>query len=119
MAPEVAVEELLRSLRFGYATHSADLPGRPDFVFAGRRKVVFVHGCFWHMHTSKRCPRRPRLPKSNLQYWAQKLERNLRRDRRVQRQLQRQGWAVLTVWECHVRDREALRTRLKRFLSRR
>jgi DNA mismatch endonuclease, patch repair protein len=91
------------------------LPGAPDLVFPRLRKVIFVSGCFWHMHHCGRC----RIPTSRRGYWVKKLERNRERDKRVQRALRRAGWRVLVVWECQTvaARRERLEIRLRRFLN--
>jgi DNA mismatch endonuclease (patch repair protein) len=87
-----------RGLR--YRCCAQDLPGKPDIVFRGRRVAVFVHGCFWHSH--KGC-RRARIPRSNSEYWIAKIEGNAKRDRSNAQALQRDGWAVVEVWECEVK----------------
>lgn len=113
-APEMAVRRLVHGMGYRYRLHSAKLPGRPDLVFAGRRKVVFVHGCFWHGH--KGC-KRSRIPSSNRDYWASKIQRNSLRDRAAVRALRRGGWMVLTVWECDLSNVNRLAKRLRRFLD--
>lgn len=113
-APELTVRRLLRSLgHTGYRLHRKGLPGRPDIVFVGKRKAILVHGCFWHGHDCKEGSRRP---KSNQDYWTQKIEGNRRRDQLHLAELYRAGWSVLTVWECEIRDFEALGSRLNGFL---
>ena len=112
--PELAVRSLVHRLGFRYALHRRDLPGCPDMVFASRRKIIFVHGCFWHSH---RCKYGSVKPKSNAGFWQAKRDGNSDRDRRNIRKLRRQGWRVLTIWECWVRDPERLRTIILRFLS--
>ena len=114
-APELAVRHLAHILGYRFRLRRRDLPGKPDLVFPSRRAVIFVHGCFWHQHSSVRC--KARLPKSNLEYWEPKLSRNLQRDKKNQRALRRLGWRVLIVWECHVGDQAALSRRLVRFLE--
>jgi DNA mismatch endonuclease, patch repair protein len=91
------------------------LPGNPDLVFPRLRKVIFVSGCFWHMHGCGRC----RIPSSRRNYWVKKLERNAARDKRMQRALRRAGWGVMVVWECQTQGatQERLQTRLLRFLN--
>jgi DNA mismatch endonuclease (patch repair protein) len=116
MKPELFVRSLVHRLGFRYRLHRHDLPGRPDLVFLKKRKIVFVHGCFWHSHSKAKCPR-VRIPKSNLEYWLPKLDRNKRRDKQNVAQLRRTGWQVLTVWECQCSDSESLGQRLKRFLK--
>lgn len=97
----------------GWTKHCADLPGRPDFVFRSERLALFVDGCFWHG-----CPRCGHLPKSRLDYWKPKIERNIRRDRRVRRTLNRQGYRVMRVWEHEV-SADKWFERLEKRLSRR
>ncbi|MFN9210349.1 MAG: very short patch repair endonuclease [Betaproteobacteria bacterium] len=112
--PEMVVRRLVHSMGHRYRLHSATLPGRPDLVFAGRRKVVFVHGCFWHQHRG--CGR-ARMPSSNRDYWVGKIKRNVSRDREVVRALRRAGWGVLTVWECELSNMGRLAERLGGFLD--
>ena len=112
--PELKVRRLVHGLGYRYRKHRRDLPGRPDMAFAGRHKVVFIHGCFWHRHD---CALGRRLPKSRLDFWLPKLERNRERDARVLEQLRTVGWDALVVWECETRDTSALADRLKSFLS--
>jgi DNA mismatch endonuclease (patch repair protein) len=112
-APEKIVRSLLHNLGFRYRLHRKDLPGKPDIVFPGRSKVIFVHGCFWHGHA---CRRGARTPKNNADYWIAKIERNRERDKNNVANLQNEGWQVLMVWECEIRDREVLTSRLTEFL---
>jgi DNA mismatch endonuclease (patch repair protein) len=111
--PEMTVRRLVHALGYRYRLHVVDLPGKPDLVFPGRAKIIFVHGCFWHQH---RCARGSRVPQSNVAYWRKKLAGNLQRDRRHRAALRRAGWRVMVVWECQVRDAERLAERLDRFL---
>jgi DNA mismatch endonuclease, patch repair protein len=112
-SPELVVRRALHRAGFRYRLHRKDLPGTPDLAFPGRRKALFVHGCFWHGHT---CARGARTPKSNRDYWQAKIARNKARDTAHQEQLRALGWDVLVVWECEVRDRERLMERLRIFL---
>jgi DNA mismatch endonuclease (patch repair protein) len=112
--PEMVVRSLAHRLGFRFRLHRKTLPGRPDLVFAGRRKVIFVNGCFWHGHD---CPRGARTPKTNAAYWQTKIATNRRRDAGAQADLAAAGWDVLVVWECEIRRQEELRTRLLSFLS--
>jgi len=112
-AAELAVRRIAHNLGYRYRLHRRDLPGKPDMVFPGRRKVIFVHGCFWHQHQG--CDR-SRMPKSNEGYWRPKLQRNVERDARVQAELADMGWDVLIVWECEVKHTEMLKERLSGFL---
>ena len=112
-APEMIVRRLLHSAGFRYRLHRTDLPGCPDLVFPGRRKVIFVHGCFWHGHT---CTRGSRVPKANREYWRKKIAGNSKRDKRSARALRQAGWKSLVVWECQLRSERLLR-RLTDFLA--
>ena len=99
--PEMAVRRLVFSLGYRYRLHDRSLPGRPDLVFTGPKKVIFVHGCFWHQHVSPDCPASIH-PKSNIQFWSAKLKSNRDRDHRNQASLGDAGWAVLVIWECDI-----------------
>ena len=112
--PELAVRRLVHGLGYRYRLHGAGLPGLPDMVFKARRKVVFVHGCFWHLH--RVCPN-CRPPKSKLEYWKPKLEGNAARDKRVRRQLRALGWKCLVVWECELNYIEGLSHKVAAFLD--
>jgi len=114
MKPEMMVRRLAHKLGYRFRLRRKDLPGKPDLVFVGRRKAVFVHGCFWHQH--RRC-REGRLPKSNRAYWKPKLIRNVKRDAAAIAQLTRAGWRVLVVWECETKEAESVRRRLRKFLG--
>lgn len=113
---EWAVRRLVYGMGYRYRLHRKDLPGKPDLVFVGRRKVIFVHGCFWHRHDDPAC-RLARLPKSRLDFWMPKLSANKERDAKVVTRLSELGWGVLTVWECQVRDLEALKRTITEFLE--
>ncbi|KAA5801572.1 DNA mismatch endonuclease Vsr [Alkalicaulis satelles] len=112
--PEMIVRRLVHGLGYRFRLHRKDLPGRPDLVFAGRRKVIFVHGCFWHGHD---CARGRREPKQNADYWRAKIARNVARDAASLAALEADGWQALVVWECALKDREALAARLQAFLG--
>jgi DNA mismatch endonuclease (patch repair protein) len=111
--PELIVRKLAHALGFRFRLHGA-LPGKPDLVFAGRRKVIFVHGCFWHGHA---CARGARVPVNNRDYWVGKVARNRTRDRKTLRRLRADDWQVLVVWECETKNKEKLGSRLRRFLN--
>ena len=112
--PELAVRRLAHSMGFRFRLHWKDLPGKPDLTFPRLRKVIFVHGCFWHGHD---CPRGARVPVQNRDYWTRKVARNMERDRSAQSALQRLGWKSLVVWECEIKDQNRLRRALRRFLG--
>lgn len=112
-SPELLVRRLLHARGYRYRLHRSDLPGCPDLVFPSRKKVLFIHGCFWHGHG---CARGSRVPKTNTDYWTAKVARNRKRHVKVQRHLKANGWKVLTLWECELRDEAALLKRLTRFL---
>ena len=112
--PELRVRRIAHRLGYRFRLHRADLPGRPDMAFIGRRKVVFVHGCFWHRHD---CTAGRRLPKSRLDFWQPKLDGNAVRDHAVSTRLHAEGWRPLVIWECETRDEEAVAARLREFLN--
>lgn len=109
------MRRLVWHLGFRYRLNVRTLPGSPDLVFRRQRRVIFVHGCFWHRHPG--C-RRATLPATRRQWWRNKLDRNVRRDQAKAAELERQGWSLMTVWECELREAAKLAGRLKRFLSR-
>ncbi|WP_269768820.1 very short patch repair endonuclease [Burkholderia ubonensis] len=112
--PELIVRRLFCQLGYkGYRLHRADLPGRPDIVFVGKRKAIFVHGCFWHGHNCSVGSRKPRV---NVAYWNSKIERNRIRDKECCIELAKLGWSVLVIWECEMRDLSAVSHILQRFM---
>ena len=112
--PELAVRSLAHRLGYRFRLFSKDLPGRPDLVFPSKRKVIFVHGCFWHQHRS--CID-GRTPKSNTDYWLPKLANNKKRDKRNRSRLVRLGWKCLVIWECQTEDAKKLKHLLRAFLE--
>ena len=112
-SPELAVRALLRKFAPGYRLHRADIPGKPDIAYVGKKLAIFVHGCFWHGHE---CARGARLPKANADYWRAKIARNVARDARHREALAAQGWRVFVVWECELKDRDALEKKLRDFI---
>ena len=118
MKPERIVRSLVHRLGFRFRLHRSDLPGRPDLVLPRHRAVIFVNGCFWHWHDDPECGIAG-LPKSNLAYWRAKLARTRERDRSNTRLLRRQGWRILTLWECELGDRKRIERRVLSFLSHR
>lgn len=111
--PEMAVRRLLHSMGYRYRLHPKGLPGKPDIVFSSKRKVIFVNGCFWHAHGCKI----GQPPKSKLEFWKAKLERNRERDRTNAVALEQAGWKVLTIWQCETRDADWLRKTLAGFMA--
>lgn len=112
--PELIVRSVIHRLGYRFRLHRLDLPGTPDVVLSSRRKVVFVHGCFWHRHPG--C-RRASTPKTRVEFWMEKFENTLERDRRSQDSLEAAGWSVLTIWSCELSDTAALEQRLRKFLG--
>lgn len=112
--PEMIVRRMLHAMGYRYRLHDKRLPGHPDIVLPRHRKVIFVHGCFWHRHD---CPDGRKLPRSKPEYWAPKLERNRARDARHIAELRELGWNVLVVWECKIASRPA--PILQQFLAQR
>ena len=113
-SPELAVRKLLHSLGYRFRLHRRSLPGTPDICFPGRRKVIFVHGCFWHRHEG--C-RRTTTPRTRRSFWTDKFRKNVLRDRANLHDLTKLGWTVMVVWECETVDRRALAPRLAEFLD--
>src|SRR5205823_1342142 len=112
--PELIVRRLTHRLGYRFKLHDARLPGRPDLVFSGLRKVIFVHGCFWHRH---HCRRGRFTPRTNSTYWSEKFINNRRRDRTNCRRLKARGWSVLVVWECQLSDLDVLSAMVIAFLE--
>lgn len=112
--PELVVRRLVFAMGYRYRLHSKHLPGSPDLVFPGRKKVIFVNGCFWHGHPGCRYGR---LPKSRVEFWQAKIDRNRERDRENIASLEADGWRVLTVWQCELKDIETLANRLNEFIQ--
>lgn len=112
--PEIAVRSLLWRMGFRFRLHAAELPGRPDIVLPRYATVVLVHGCFWHRHRNCRLAY---LPKSRVEFWTNKFNANVRRDRRISERLRRDGWHVVVVWECQLRRPASVSGRLGRLLQ--
>ena len=110
---EKAVRSLVHRLGYRYSLKRSDLPGRPDLAFVSRRKVIFVHGCFWHGHSC----RYGHLPKSRLNYWRPKIAANKARDRRQAARLMKDGWSVLTIWQCQLKKEPLTEARIRGFLD--
>lgn len=113
--PELLLRRMIHRLGYRFRLHSKSLPGRPDIVFIAMRKVVFVHGCFWHVHS---CKNGQVSPLTNRQYWDEKRSRTIERDRQNEKLLLDQGWSILVVWECELRKTpEEVRKNVKTFLG--
>ena len=113
-APELVVRRLAHGLGHRFRLHRKDLPGNPDLAFIAARKVIFVHGCFWHGHD---CKRGARVPKTNTEYWTKKTARNRLRDMKVARLLKESGWKSLVIWECETRGPDRIQRKIQRFLN--
>ena len=112
--PELAVRKMVHGLGYRYRLHCRTLPGKPDLVFASRRKIILVHGCFWHRH--RKC-KYATTPKTRADYWEDKFRANIARDRRTVRELKKMGWAVKTVWQCELKHPQRLAVHLDEFLT--
>src|ERR1700730_6100869 len=112
--PEWIVRRMVHSLGFRYRLHRKDLPGKPDLVFPRLRKLIFVHGCFWHLH---KCRLGRVKPGTNADFWEKKRSSNSLRDRRNKRLLKSRGWSVLVLWECQTKKPELIRKLVSEFLT--
>lgn len=111
--PEMVVRKMVFGMGYRYRLHARDLPGSPDIVFRKRKQVIFVHGCFWHQHGC----RQYRMPKSKLDFWLPKLNRNQQRDQNNQDSLRTMGWRLLVIWECELKQPDILRQRIREFME--
>lgn len=111
--PELRVRKLAHALGYRFRLHRRDLPGKPDLVFPRLRKIVFVHGCFWHRHVGCRLAT---YSKSRTTFWEDKFKRNVERDQFVQAALRTLGWQILVIWECESREPDLLKAKLQDFL---
>jgi len=112
--PEICVRSIAHRLGYRFRLHRKDLPGKPDLVFVARRKVVFVHGCFWHGHD---CVRGARAPRTNARYWRDKIRRNMDRDVTTEARLLSLGWLVHVIWECELKNTARVQGKLVEFLG--
>lgn len=115
-SPELAVRKLIFSLGYRYRLNKRGLPGTPDLVFSGRRKVIFVHGCFWHHHAGCKLAT---VPKTRTEFWQAKFEANRTRDNNAITALYKQGWEVLVIWQCEIKYAKTLEERIRVFLDNR
>jgi len=113
-APEMLVRRMVHAMGYRYRLHAEELSGKPDLVFRPRRKIIFVHGCFWHRHPDCALAR---LPKSRQDFWLPKLEANRQRDLKIEHDLRKANWSVLTIWECELGDTYKLKNKIKEFLD--
>lgn len=111
--PELSVRRMAHAMGYRFRLHRKDLPGKPDIVFPKFRKVIFVHGCFWHGHD---CARGVRVPVHNREYWRSKIKRNRERDSATANMLTEMGWKDTVLWECEIKDEARLRRNLSHFL---
>ena len=112
--PEMVVRSMVHRMGFRYRLHQKNLPGKPDIVLTRHRKIIMVHGCFWHMHN---CRYGRVVPKTNAKFWQEKRAATVARDKRNLRQLRKDGWKVLTIWECQIKKSKALINRIVNFLE--
>jgi DNA mismatch endonuclease (patch repair protein) len=112
--PEMIVRRIVHALGYRFRLHRRDLPGAPDLVFPRRKKIILVHGCYWHMHT---CRWGCVTPQTNAEFWQKKRNGNVDRDRRNRRKLKRLGWQVLTIWECEARAPQKIAVKISRFFN--
>ena len=112
--PEMKLRRLVWRLGYRYQKNRRDIIGQPDMAFIGRKRVIFLHGCFWHRHN---CPLGQRSPKSRTAFWGQKFRKNIRRDARVMKELKAADWGALVIWECELRDPAKVERRIRRFLD--
>ena len=108
------VRSSVHRMGYRFSLHRKSLPGKPDFVIQPSKAVVFVHGCFWHNHPN--C-KRAKLPKTNKRFWKKKVEGNRKRDTRDVRLLRKNGWHVVTIWQCNLRNQQQVLKRLKRMVT--
>jgi len=112
--PEKMVRSLLHRMGYRFRLHGRDLPGSPDIVLPRHGKVVFIHGCFWHGH---RGCKRSKRPTTNVDFWNEKIDKNIKRDRAARRKLKARGWEVLVLWTCQLKDEERIKKKLMKFMK--
>lgn len=111
--PEMVVRRLVHAMGFRFRLHVKTLPGSPDIVLPRHKKVIFVHGCYWHRHTCKQAT----FPATRVDFWKAKFDANRKRDRRNVRELRQAGWRVIIIWECQTKRTEWLQSKLAEFLD--
>lgn len=111
--PEIIVRSIIHRLGFRFRLHDAKLPGKPDIVLTRHKKIILVHGCFWHMHN---CKRGNVTPKTNVDYWQTKRFRNVARDKENLSAYKKDSWKTLIIWECEIKDLQSLEKKIKKFL---
>lgn len=112
--PELIVRSLIHAMGYRYRLHKKNLPGTPDLVFAKHKKIIFVHGCFFHMH---KCRYGSVTPKTNYEFWQTKRQGNVARDKKNQTELKKNGWNAMIIWECEVKDTAKLVRKIRKFLA--
>ncbi len=112
--PELIVRSLLHHMRYRFRLHRKDLPGKPDIILPKYKKVIFIHGCFWHGH--KNCTRSKR-PTTNNEFWQKKLDRNMQHDKEIVHNLKGLGWDILIVWTCEIKNIDQLKDKILKFLE--
>ncbi len=112
--PEIIVRSIVHGIGFRYSLHKNNLPGKPDIVLSRHKKIIFVHGCFWHMH---KCKYGKVKPATNTNFWQEKRQGNVERDKRNIKQLKKLGWQILIIWECQTKRPEKIVSKIKEFLE--
>lgn len=113
-SPEISVRRLVYSLGFRYRLHRRDLPGCPDMVFPGKKKVIFINGCYWHRHN---CKKGRSMPQTRKNFWQSKFKKTILRDKRNLKKLRLLGYKIIVIWECQIRNSEKLSAKLIKFLK--
>ena len=111
--PEIAVRKLLHSMGYRFRLHRKDLPGSPDIVLPKYKKVIFVHGCFWHRHENCKYAS---TPKTRQEFWENKFKANVKRDLEIQEKIKNIGWKSVVIWECETKKVDNLREKLIDFI---
>jgi DNA mismatch endonuclease, patch repair protein len=112
--PEIELRRLVWSLGYRYRKNKRDIAGHPDLAFVGRKRAIFLHGCFWHRHE---CPSGQRSPKTRIRFWSAKFRKNIERDAIVRKELKATGWRSLVIWECELQNRSRVERRVRKFLD--